>query len=231
MEKRTQEAEEFFQEQEEESTSAALIKSDDSDDDDWTDKNASKEAKPPVEQEEEMPKITDTQMDDCRDIEMPEYTPAKSPIQPDASETVAECVEVTDTIDNGMEIDKESSNIEEPLDEGTLKPTQAPDIIEFHTERTELDDELDAMIENDLLPKPSTSNGFVPKLKGESGLVIDLEANDFEAKPISQDGVDELFSRFLKNACVKKNVSAEMQNVRYERQHSFSCQIKAYLSN
>lgn len=217
MERRTQEAEEFFQEQEEESHSAALIKSDDSDDDDWTDKSAAKELKPaPPAQEEQMEiEEADTQMNECQDTET--LPLANSPIQANGSEAVVECTDATDVleIDNENKTDNQTSTTEQPIESEDLLPAHAANIIEFHTERTELDDELDAMLAGDH-PKPSISTDFVPKLKGGDGLVIDLETNDLK-QPTSQDGVQELFSRFIKNACVKKNATLETQNVGYDQ--------------
>lgn len=233
MERRTQEAEEFFQEQEEESTSAALIKSDDSDDDDWTDKSMAKPPKPSADEEMEMPEIIDTQMNEDQETDIP---PAKSPAKSQevsdlAPETIADFAETTDIIDNENQAGNQTPTTEQPLESDISQPAQAPNVIELHTERTELDDELDAMLAGDALPKPTKQFDFVPKLKGENGFVIDLEANDFEAKPKSQDGVDELFNRFIKNTRVKKNAASETQNIGYEQAHIyFTSHVRLFVS-
>lgn len=210
MERRTQEAEEFFQEQEEECVpSSAIIKSDDSEDDDWTDKSLAKETKPP-EEALETPEILDTQMNECQETEDPPPVSDPSPIQPNASENVVQCTDVTDIIDECNENENQTT-VEQPTESN---PEQVSHAIEFHTDRTELDDELDGMLEKEIHPKPSIpTDYYVPRLKGENGFVIDLETNDL--KPKSQDGLDELFSRFIKSACVKKSTTTETQNVGY----------------
>lgn len=89
-------------------------------------------------------------------------------------------------------------------------------IIEFHTERTELDDELDNMDvvvpakrKTDIL---SLINISAPKLRGDSGMIIDLETN--EIKPKEKTGVDQLVERFVKNAFVKPtNCNMESQDI------------------
>lgn len=78
--------------------------------------------------------------------------------------------------------------------------------IEFHTERTELDDELDKM--EVVMPAKrkteilSLANILTPKLEGDSGMMIDLETN--EIKPKEKTGVDQLMERFVKNAFAKQ---------------------------
>lgn len=89
-------------------------------------------------------------------------------------------------------------------------------IIEFHTERTELDDELDNMDvvapakrKTDIL---SLINISAPKLRGDSGMIIDLETN--EMKPKEKTGVDQLVERFVRNAFVKPtNCNMESQDI------------------
>lgn len=207
MERRTQEAVEFFQEQEEDCSSSA-IKSDDSEDDDWTDKSTKKGTKP-LEDAIETPEINDTQMNESHETEILSSAP-------DASESAAEYADATDLIDNDIENNNQTSTAEKSTElDATPPPTKASNVIQFHTERTELDDELDAMLELETRPKPSISTDYVPKLKGGDGFLIDLETNDL--KPKSQEGINELFSRFIKNACVKKNVTPETQNVKYDK--------------
>lgn len=212
MEKRTLEAEEFFQEQEEEYTpSSALIKSDDSEDGDWTE--TVKETKP-AEATPEIPEISensDTQMNECQETEILPPASEPLPMESNASEIAVEYADVTANISGG----EDNENItENQMTEEQLTESNPTHTLEFHTDRTDLDDELDALIENDnARPKPSIPTDFVPKLKGQDGFVIDLETNDL--KPKSQDGIYELFDRFIKNACVKKSAAAETQNVGY----------------
>lgn len=229
MERRARETEEFYQEQEEECVpSSAIIKSDDSEDDDWTNKSSTKETKlPENEPSEEPPEVSaevpvnetpeniDMQTNECQEIEALTSTfeplPSTSeqpPTQSNDSEHAVECIDDTEIVEKLTESENQM-DVEQPK---KSDPVQASHSIEFHTERTELDDELDAMLEAEIRPKPSIPTGFVPKLKGGDGFVIDFETNDL--KPKSQDGVQELFSRFLKNACVKKNATAETQSVR-----------------
>lgn len=218
MERRTREAEEFFQEQEEECVPSSAIKSDDSEDDDWTDKSSAKVTKTPEEAPtSDTPEILDIQMIECDEIEIPASAsePQPMPTQPNESENTVEYADITDTIDKHIEDGETDSQmiVEQPTE---TDPVLASHAIEFHTDRTELDDELDAMLEKEInvRPKPSISTDYVPKLKGGDGFVIDLETNDL--KPKSQDGIQELFSRFIKSACVKKNAAAaETHNVGY----------------
>lgn len=224
MERRNREAEEFFQEQEEECVpSSAIIKSDDSEDDDWTDKSAVKETKPSEEvPASKTPEILDMQTNEFQEteslistLEPSPSAPEPPPMQSNAekSEDAVECVDDTEAVEKNNE-NETQMDVEQPTEP---EPIQTTLPVEFHTERTELDDELDAMLEEEMLeedmrPKPSIPTGFVPKLQGGDGFVIDLETNDL--KPKSQDGLQELFSRFIKSACVKKNATAETQNVR-----------------
>lgn len=90
---------------------------------------------------------------------------------------------------------------------------RASDVIEIHTVRTELDDELDLLVENEMKTKNlSIQTKHIPKLQGDRGLLIDFETNDL--RPIPKTGVEELLTRFVKNALVKRNV-AETQDVRF----------------
>lgn len=108
---------------------------------------------------------------------------------------------------------KTMNNIDEAINK--IDVNTATDVIEIHTSRTELDDELDMMTTNSekkkTLPVPMD---YVPRLKGDKGLVIDLETNDVKPFP-KKTGVDELLSRFVKNALVKPQMTESHHDIRY----------------
>lgn len=103
--------------------------------------------------------------------------------------------------------------VDQPPEPSTSDPNQPIDSTEntdLFTHHMDLDDELDKMgIVVEKKPKLSIPTDFVPKLKGNAGFVIDLETNDL--KPAPKTGVDELLSRFMKNALVKTH-DAESQD-------------------
>lgn len=109
--------------------------------------------------------------------------------------------------DNGDEGGQEGQTAE------NTESTRVTDVIELHTIRTELDDELDAMSTSATKKvQLSIPTGFIPKLNGDAGLIIDFETNDL--KPMPKTGVDELLSRFVKNAIVKPHVT-DSQDIRW----------------
>lgn len=99
---------------------------------------------------------------------------------------------------------------DKPIDE-LMENTEQSAPMELHTEKTELDLELDHMIakerRNKLLSIVSTS---APKLSGGNGMVIDLETNEFKLK--EKTGVEKLVERFVKNVFVKP-AEAESQDI------------------
>lgn len=103
---------------------------------------------------------------------------------------------------------------ETELDENPSKQN----IIELHTERNDLDDELDQMD----APVVQTSNRkrniaafaplCAPKLGVGKGMIIDLETNVIMPQPKS--GVDLLVERFVQNAIVRPSHGQEEQEIR-----------------
>lgn len=128
-----------------------------------------------------------------------------APTQNETSTTL-EAIEITNpTVDN----------IDENSVEQAVEMTESFNVVELHTEQTELDNELDKMIAKDkrksrLEAVLSIATLGAPKLSGGSGMVIDLETN--ELKPKDKSGVDILVERFVKNAIVK-SVNAESQEI------------------
>lgn len=92
-------------------------------------------------------------------------------------------------------------------------------IIELHTERNDLDKELDQMD----APVAQVSNRkrniaafaplCAPKLGGGTGMIIDLETNVIKPQPKS--GVDLLVERFVQNAIVKPSHGQCDQEIRW----------------
>lgn len=175
LEKRTQEAEEFFQNEDEQ------------------------ELKPM----------------DCEDNEDSDEQPAidtPATIEENKVADKADIAEELNTDDAYSEPPKlnneiapvdEQVEVNEPNEELNLQ-NDFDGPIELHSVQTDLDIELDNMIKLDNRPKRDLSSiplGPVPKLKGGSGMIIDLETN--EIKPKEKSGIDELVERFVKNA-VKK---------------------------
>lgn len=177
MEKRTREAKEFFIEETEDEesrmeASSAIIEETEDKDTEIMEKSNEPET---------------NQTADSTTVLSPEKTN-----EPAASDF--ECI--TDIIED-------CANDDQISDEIQFK-SAATDVIEIHTARTELDDELDAMSTNEInkeKKKLSISTDYVPKLKGDKGLMIDFETNDLLPDP--KTGVDELLTRFVKNALVK----------------------------
>lgn len=195
MNKRTKEAEEFFQDGEEEEDGEQLAhKSDDSEDEDWTDK-AKVETDEPTESSKEIV--------DANNVHQQEM-----PMEVENSESVTEN-RIEDT-NEFMDQSNDNNQMMETIVSNATTSEEPTNIITFHTERTELDDELDRMLRKENRLKLDIPIDQVPKLKGDNRYVIDFDTNDIKLVPKS--GVEELFSRFMKSAC-KKAPAAEQQDV------------------
>lgn len=119
-----------------------------------------------------------------------------TPTQNDSSTLLNEAIEITNPA---------VENIDENSVEQAVEMTESFNVVELHTEQTELDEELDKMIAKDkrksrLEAVLSITTLGAPKLSGSSGMLIDFETN--ELKP-NVSGVDMLVERFVKNAIVK----------------------------
>lgn len=86
-----------------------------------------------------------------------------------------------------------------------------PEFTRFHTERTDLDLELDEIDSVPKQKKEATLGGDAPRLSGWEGMVIDLETNEVKAK--QKTGAEVLFERFLKTAG-KCHVKADRAEIR-----------------
>lgn len=205
MKKRTQEAEEFFQEEEEEEPNMEANKSDESEDEDWVDKSKTVEAKP-ADLPEETTESIDIPVNECQESENVE---APTPMELGTAENDVECpTEV-------MNEDYTENQPTDLIESDPIPLAETPNVIKLHTVSTELDEELDAMILKEAKmerAKLSFPTNHVPKLKGDKGLLIDLETNDL--KPVPTSGVDELLSRFMKSARAKSS-AAESHDVRF----------------
>lgn len=191
MKKRTQEAEEFFKDEEE---TANVEQESDQSDEEYDPSTAMNEDKSPTKPKEDAPNTDENYSTTAPLLE--QENALETPIETAPAE-IMECEHVNDIAD-------QSTSDHKP-------PAESTEIIEFHTVRTELDDELDGIKTNDgKIPKLSIPTDYVPKLKGDKGFIIDFETNDL--KPAPKTGVDELLSRFMKNALVKSN-EAETQDV------------------
>lgn len=121
-------------------------------------------------------------------------------IAPSQNETSTALDEAMETTSSAVE------NMDENSIEQAVEMTESFNVVELHTEQTELDSELDKMIAKDqrksrLAAMLSFTTLNAPKLSGGSGMVIDLETN--EMKPKEKSGVDMLVERFVKSAIVK----------------------------
>lgn len=103
---------------------------------------------------------------------------------------------------------------------GPSSPRQA---IQIHTERTELDDELDGMdaphappakvpLSKRRLDIAALATISAPKLGGGTGMVIDLDTNEITPKPKSD--VDLFVERFVQSAIVRPTNQTEEQEIR-----------------
>lgn len=121
----------------------------------------------------------------------------------------AQAIETGDVVNQPPE-PSTSDQPSEPSTSDPNQPNESTETTDLFTHHMDLDDELDKMgIVVEKKPKLSIPTDFVPKLNGEAGFVIDLETNDL--KPAPKTGVDELLSRFMKNALVKTH-DAESQD-------------------
>lgn len=125
-------------------------------------------------------------------------------------------IEISTALDEAMATTNPAvENMDENSVEEAVEMTESFNVVELHTEKTELDNELDKMIAKDqrksrLAAMLSITTLNAPKLSGGSGMVIDLETN--EMKPKEKSGVDMLVERFAKNAIVK-SVNIESQEI------------------
>lgn len=188
----------------------SLMKSHYSKDDDWTNKSTNNKETKPAEDTVERSGIIETHMNECDETAIVPAELVKLPIQSNDSENAVECVECTDATDI-TDIDNVNNNetpaVAEPTKFDALPPASA---IDFHTERTKLDDKLDGMLNQETSPKPSIPIDCVAKLKG-----INLQTNDLKiSKPMSQPKpiVQKLFNRFIKSPCVKKIATPETKD-------------------
>lgn len=196
MEKRTKEAKEFFTQETDEDSKMEANNSDGSEDTEY--KNV-----------ETMEKSNESESNEYQTVGNTTNLSPTNMIEPVPSNF--ECF--TDIIDY-------SANDNQTVDKQTVDGTEInsdmmeTDVVEIHTARSELDEELDAMSTNEMnkeKKKLSIATDFVPKLKGDKGFVIDLETNDL--LPTPKTGVDELLTRFVKNVLVKPQ-AVETQDVK-----------------
>lgn len=163
----------------------------------------------------------ETEQGEIKDIVIEPAKSEKTNNEPIISTTEDTNADITPTqnetptvLDEPMEIANPAvKNIDENSVEQAVEMTESFNVIELHTEQTELDDELDKMIAKDqrksrLEAVLSVATLSAPKLSGGSGMVIDLETN--ELKPKEKSGVDILVERFVKNTVVK-SVNTESQ--------------------
>lgn len=192
--------------EEREKESIEFFKVDDSDLD--SDQN-----EPANETEQEKIKDTVIEATKCQEINNEPMTSATENTTTDIDPTQNETL---NALDEAMEITNPTvDNIDENSVEQAIEMTESFNVVELHTEQTELDNELDKMIAKDqrksrLEAVLSVVPLSVPKLSGNSGMVIDLETN--ELKPKEKSGVDILVERFVKNAIVK-SVNTESQEI------------------
>lgn len=78
--------------------------------------------------------------------------------------------------------------------------------IKLHTEKNELDFELDKLLSNTISKVPDLNR---PRLIGSEGMIIDLETN--EMKPKEKSGADELLERFMKTT--RKKIESELEEI------------------
>lgn len=203
MKKREKEAEEFFQQEEIDDVSNAKLSESD-DDEDYTAETSGA--------------ATNSTKDDEKTEELPSEVQPNIDMNADCENIQENLIATTTQMDVELNKPEESIN-HETSENGHGNKSDDPinldgtsDVIELHTNQTELDDELDAAIINKKV-KLTFPTDFVPKLKGEKGFVIDLETNS--VKPVPKTGVDELFERFMENAVVKPQ-KVETQDIGFD---------------
>lgn len=123
-------------------------------------------------------------------------------------------------------VDSENIPIDEPAVEGAVSSGEqnmemstmtSTMQIELHSEKTQLDYEIDKLINDDRKQKKSLALSLAlaaevaPKLSGDKNMIIDLETN--EVKPREKSGIEELQERFLRNAVKKPNVDGHLSEL------------------
>lgn len=220
LEQRAQEAIEFFQNEDDE---PKRQQSSDGSNDDEAKKTAQ-----PTEKPGEIVEAIESQ-----DTVENRETENKKPESFESVEATAMDVENSDTV-NVASVEPNTGPIVEPVEETVIiridEQTGSPvkkqsemipkpssiDII-LHTEKTELDLELDNMISDENKRKKLLALSLpldvsaAPKLIGDKDMIIDLDSN--EVKPREKSGVEELQERFIRHAMKKpktENQSSEL---------------------
>lgn len=189
--------------EEREKEAITFFKSDDSDEDENQQSNANDK----IEDHENMA-TKDSIENKTVESESPniENIPLDIPMTELETENAISIPEASELDDIGMT---------DSIDQPSTSAKAAGQSSEIHTERTDLDDELDEMIRSERKSKRqsvlSIATLGAPKLSGASGMVIDFETN--ELKPKEKSGVENLVERFMKNALVK-TPKADSQDVR-----------------
>lgn len=191
LQKRTIEAEQFFQDEESDLNGKHNEQTEHE-----PNESINNEEITMIEQQEELK--------NSNELETKSLSPSSSPPPTKNAETLE-----NETVDNQMDgIDNGHSD---PILSNENERTEPTDILELHSVRTELDNELDGMkcdtVETSKLPMQTD---YIPKLQGDKGFIIDFDSNDL--KPAPKTGVDDLLTRFINNAIVKPH-AAETQDV------------------
>lgn len=139
--------------------------------------------------------------------------------------TEAEPTEMEPDMDVSMaDVETQFETEPETLQETEVAgPSSTKQAIQIHTERTELDDELDGMDASQAPPAKAPLSKrqldiaalatiAAPKLGGGTGMVIDLDTNEITPKPKSD--VDLFVERFVQSAIVKPTNHTEEQEIR-----------------
>lgn len=128
-----------------------------------------------------------------------------------------EGIHIEHSVVDGPEVDLMASEEITHIETEPFEDIPDRNVIELHTERTDLDDELDKMDAPPQPPQPSKRQLEIaalatisaPKLGGGSGMIIDFETNEIKPKPKS--GVELLVERFVTNAIVKPKICDEQE--------------------
>lgn len=192
MEQRAQEAEEFYRNENENETNEEPQADENARDSNDVPPDVNKEenlsnaamAESVVENDTELNLVTD---DICSDDMVTETPKAEDGVE----------VEMVPT-----EIDEKASEVTEEIRQSSKSPKNE---VKLHTEITDLDLELDRLVERCGTKKK--------KLLGSDNMIIDLETN--EMIPKDKSGADELLKRLCKNNENKTKSNVAATNLRY----------------
>lgn len=160
-------------------------------------------------------------------------------INPDSRSAESVVIATLNTESPEMEIDESivAEQIASPAEEQeefTNVPGPSSNNISLHTEKSQLDMELDKMISDDNRRKKLLALSLAldadaaPKLSGDENMIIDLDTN--VVKPREKSGVEELQERFLCHAIKKPKADGQLSKLSIFNTESGSLETTSHYS-